>query len=99
MFLLNLLPFYLNLMWIALFISITKTESFNHTLSENICKGLHNQTLQVILFLVLLLGHGCENLLHLVHDVVQLVRVRPYDFLKGVELVWLDTDKETHNTN
>lgn len=34
--------------------------------------------------LVLLLGHGCENLLHLVEDVVQLVRVPLCNFLNGV---------------
>lgn len=33
---------------------------------------------------VLLLGHGCEDLLHLVDDAVQLVWVFLYNFLNGV---------------
>lgn len=41
--------------------------------------------------LVLLLGHGRENLLHLIDDVVQLVRVLRRNFLDGVTHRRLDT--------
>lgn len=44
---------------------------------------------------VLLLGHGCEDLLHLVDDAVQLVWVFFYNLLDGVTHWWLDIQKQS----
>lgn len=48
----------------------------------------------LLVFLLLLLGHGCENLLHLIDDVVQLVRVSLDHFLDGVTHCRLDTQAQ-----
>lgn len=48
----------------------------------------------VLAFLLLLLGHGCENLLHLIDDVVQLVRVSLDHFLDGVTHCRLHTQAQ-----
>lgn len=54
----------------------------------------HTSVLIYMRFLLLLLGHGCENLLHLVDDVVQLVRVPLCNFLDGVTHRRLDTQAQ-----
>lgn len=39
---------------------------------------------RTLVFFILLLRHGCENLLHLINDAVQLVWVPLHNFLDGV---------------